>query len=143
MDNYMRTALNEARRGVLAKDGGPFGAVVVYKGKVIARSHNEVLKRNDPTKHAEMIAIQRASKKLGTWDLSGCVLYTTSMPCPMCSGAVKWAKIKKVFYGTSAKDLAEIGFNEKTGNVKGEIKKRQIDWKECKDLLSEYDGEIY
>jgi guanine deaminase len=143
MNNYMRTAINEARRGMKAEDGGPFGAVVVHKGKVIARSHNEVLKQNDPTKHAEMIAIQRASKKLGRWNLSDCILYTTSEPCPMCIGAVRWAKISKVFFGTSPKNLAEIGFNEESGNMEEEIKIQQIDWQECKKLLEEYDGEIY
>lgn len=109
----MQTALDEACSGVEAGDGGPFGAVVVRDGKVIATGHNMVLVSNDPTMHAEVTAIRNACKKLGTFDLSGCVLYTSCYPCPMCMGACLWARFDAIYYGASAEQAAEIGFDDK------------------------------
>ncbi|VDP26451.1 unnamed protein product [Heligmosomoides polygyrus] len=110
---HMQTALDEACSGVEAGDGGPFGAVVVRDGKVIATGHNMVLVSNDPTMHAEVTAIRNACKKLGTFDLSGCVLYTSCYPCPMCMGACLWARFDAIYYGASAEQAAEIGFDDK------------------------------
>jgi guanine deaminase len=143
VSKYMKIAIREARIGMRYSHGGPFGAVVVKDGKIISRSHNEVLKNNDSTDHAEMLAIQEASRKLGRYDLSDCYLVTTSQPCPMCHGAANWAKIPYVYYGTSARNLKEIGFNEKKGNNKVDMKLIQKEWDKCKRLLEDYKGEVY
>lgn len=110
--DFMQNAIAEADKNLLTNDGGPFGAVIVKDGKVIACGHNEVLKNNDPTCHAEMQTIRAACEALGTFDLSGCELYTSCYPCPMCLAATIWANIKKVYYGNTAKDAAEIGFRD-------------------------------
>ena len=88
MNKWMRVAYNEATDGMLANDGGPFGAVVVKDDKIISQAHNEVLITNDPTAHAEINAIRKACKVIGSFDLAGCTLYTTCKPCPMCMGAI-------------------------------------------------------
>ncbi len=109
---FMQAAVEEAEKNLLTNDGGPFGAVIVKDGKIIARGHNEVLKNNDPTCHAEMQTIRAACEALGTFDLSGCELYTSCYPCPMCLSATIWANIKTVYYGNTAKDAADIGFRD-------------------------------
>lgn len=114
MNKYMKRAIREAYRGIESGDGGPFGAVIVKDGRVIAKGHNEVIKRGDPTCHGEIMAIKRASKKLGTHDLSGCEIYTTGEPCPMCLGAIRWANIDKGYYGCNINDTEAIGFRDKT-----------------------------
>ena len=90
--------------------GGPFGAVIVRDGEIIAGSSNSVTVDNDPTAHAEVNTIRQACRKLGTFDLSDCVLYTSCEPCPMCLGAIYWARIKRVYYGNTKKDAAAIDF---------------------------------
>ena len=95
---FMRIALKEAEKGMEKGEGGPFGAVIVKDGEIISKAHNEVLKTNDPTAHAEMVAIRRASKKLGRFNLSDCDIYSTCEPCPMCFSAIHWAKIKKLYF---------------------------------------------
>ena len=92
--------------------GGPFGAVVVKDGQVIGRGINRVLKNNDPTAHAEIVAIRRACSKLETYDLTGCELYTSCYPCPMCLSAIIWSNIKTVYYANTKEDAAEIGFRD-------------------------------
>jgi len=109
---YMKEAIKEAYYGIDKKHGGPFGAVVVKNGKIIGRGHNRVLKDNDPTCHGEIMAIRDACRKLNSFDLSNCVLYTTAEPCPMCKGAILWANISKVYYGCSIEDTDEIGFRD-------------------------------
>ncbi len=109
---FMQVAIDEAEKNLITNDGGPFGAVIVKDGKIIACGHNEVLKNNDPTCHAEMQTIRAACQALGTFDLSGCELYTSCYPCPMCLAATIWANIKVVYYGNTAKDAAEIGFRD-------------------------------
>ena len=109
---FMQAAIDEAEKNLLTNDGGPFGAVIVKDGKISARGHNEVLKNNDPTCHAEMQTIRAACEALGTFDLSGCELYTSCYPCPMCLSATIWANIKTVYYGNTAKDAADIGFRD-------------------------------
>ncbi|HEY6915004.1 MAG TPA: nucleoside deaminase [Paludibacter sp.] len=92
--------------------GGPFGAVIVKDGKVIATGVNKVTLSNDPTAHAEVTAIRKASKKLGTYDLTGCQIYTSCEPCPMCLGAVYWAHLDKMYYGNTKIDAKNIGFDD-------------------------------
>ena len=109
---FMHEADMEARKNLATGDGGPFGSVIVKDGHIVGRGHNEVLKNNDPTCHGEMQAIRDACRNLGTYDLSGCDLYTSAQPCPMCLGAIIWANIKNVYYGNSAHDAEEIGFRD-------------------------------
>ena len=113
MNKAMDQALAEALRGMQSGDGGPFGAVIVRNSEIIASGHNEVLKTNDPTAHAEITAIRRASEALGTFDLSECILYTSCYPCPMCMGAIFWARIPTVYYASSMDDAAEGGFDDR------------------------------
>ena len=112
MNRYMQMALQVALAGMKSNEGGPFGAVVLCKGKVVSQAHNEVIKTNDPTAHAEVVAIRRASRKLGRVDLSDCVLYSTCEPCPMCMAAVLWARIPQIYFGCTRKDAAAIGFSD-------------------------------
>jgi len=112
MNQWMQVAHNEAVEGMLANDGGPFGAVIVKDDEIIASGHNMVLQSNDPTAHAEVNVIRHASRKLGAFDLSMCVLYTSCMPCPMCLGAIFWARIPVVYYGATEHDAAKGGFDD-------------------------------
>ncbi len=112
MNEYMKVAIDEAKKGISSRDGGPFGAVIVKDGEIIAKGHNEVLLSHDPTAHAEIVAIRIASQKLERFDLSDCEIYTTCEPCPMCYSAIHWAKIKKCYYGATRIDAAEIGFDD-------------------------------
>lgn len=96
----------------IQKGGGPFGAVIVKDGKVIATGVNRVTRNTDPTAHAEVTAIRKASKKLGTFDLAGCDIYTSCEPCPMCLGAVYWAHLDKMYYGNTKADAKNIGFDD-------------------------------
>ena len=108
---FMRRAVREARKNIARRDGGPFGACIVRNGEVVAAARNTVL-ISDATSHAEVNAIRLASKKLGTFDLSGCEIYSTTEPCPMCFGAIHWARIGRVYYGTAIRDAARAGFHE-------------------------------
>lgn len=92
--------------------GGPFGAVVVRDGKIIGRGFNHVLKNNDPTAHGEVMAIRDACARIGSSDLSGCILYTSCKPCPMCLATSQWANIAKVFYAAESRDAAKLGFRD-------------------------------
>jgi guanine deaminase len=107
----MSRAIQLAREGRDMDNGGPFGAVITRGEKIIAESRNEVLCKGDCTQHAEMRAIQRACKKLGTLSLKGCVLYTSCEPCMMCLGAAYWADIDYIYFGASAEDAREYGYN--------------------------------
>lgn len=108
----MDVAIQEAFAGMRANEGGPFGAVIVRDGKIIAKAHNEVLKTHDPTMHAEVNAIRKASKLLQQHHLEGCELYTTCEPCPMCLASAYWARIEKIYYGCTRKDAEDIGFDD-------------------------------
>ena len=112
MNKYMKMAIKEAEKGIEKGHGGPFGAVIVKNDKVIAKGHNRVLLNNDPTCHGEVDAIRKACKKLNTFDLSDCIIYTTGEPCPMCMSAILWANINKVYYGCTIKDNEIIGFRD-------------------------------
>jgi guanine deaminase len=111
-DKFMEMAIQEANDGVKSGHGGPFGAVIVRDGKVVYSDHNRVLLTNDPTMHAEVAAIRGATAALGRFSLHDCEIYSTCMPCPMCLGAIMWAKIPKLYYGLSAADAAAIGFDD-------------------------------
>ena len=113
MSEFISMANEEALSGALANDGGPFGAVITKDGKVLSRGHNEVLKTNDPTAHAEMVAIRRAAQALGSYDLSGCEIYSSCEPCPMCLAAIYWSRISTVYFGCTKEDAAAIGFDDK------------------------------
>lgn len=110
----MEDAIKEAYRGIRRGHGGPFGACIAYKGKVIACGHNEVLKTNDPTRHAEICAIIRASKALGGPHLRGAEIYSTTEPCVMCFAAIHWSQMKTIYYGSTVRDVQRLGFNELT-----------------------------
>ncbi len=108
----MRLAIKEAKKNFKNIEGGPFGACIVKDNKVLAVSRNLVLKNNDATLHAEINAIRKASRKTGNFDLSGCIIYSTTEPCPMCFSAIHWARITAVVYGTNILDAKGAGFNE-------------------------------
>lgn len=112
MNKFMNVALEEAREGISKGHGGPFGAVIVKDGEIIARGHNHVVANNDPTCHGEIDAIRKACAALNTFDLTGCELYTTGYPCPMCLSAIIWANIKKVYFSCNPKDAEDIGFRD-------------------------------
>ena len=114
MNKYMYAANQEAEKNYnnKFKDGGPFGAVIVKNNQIIATGKNNVLINNDPTAHAEISAIRDACKILNTHDLSGCQIYTTCFPCPMCLSAIIWANIKTIYYGNNKEDAANIGFKD-------------------------------
>ncbi len=109
---FMRMAIRLSEKNVEEAKGGPFGAVIVKNGKLIAKSANKVTLTNDPTAHAEVSAIRLACKKLQTFDLSGCVIYTSCEPCPMCLGAIYWARLDTIYYANTKTDAAAIGFDD-------------------------------
>ncbi len=110
---FMQQAIALATDNVLSGRGGPFGAVIVKDGKVVATGANQVTSTNDPTAHAEVTAIRNACAALGTFRLSGCHIYTSCEPCPMCLAAIYWAHCDAIFYGNSAEDAAETGFDDR------------------------------
>lgn len=112
MNKYMEIAKNMADDNLNTNAGGPFGACVVKDGKIIGKGSNNVLLNNDPTAHAEVMAIRDACKNISSYDLSGCELYTSCYPCPMCMSAIIWSNIKKVYYGNTKEDAANIGFRD-------------------------------
>ncbi|MFC3559680.1 nucleoside deaminase [Pedobacter jamesrossensis] len=112
-EEFMRMAIELSIKNVSESIGGPFGAVVVKDGKVIAGSANKVTSTNDPTAHAEVSAIRLACIELNSFDLSGCVIYTSCEPCPMCLGAIYWAKIETIYYANTKVDAENIGFSDK------------------------------
>ncbi len=138
----MHMALREASRGMKAGQGGPFGACIVRGGAIVAVAHNRVLVTGDPTQHAEVVAIGRAARLLGTHVLTGCTIYSTTEPCPMCFSAIHWAQIDRIVFGTGIADVKRLGFNElsianrtlkrlgRSGVVLDQASKR-----ECTDLL--------
>lgn len=112
-EQFMRRAIELGRQGMQAGDGGPFGAVIVRDGQIIGEGWNRVVATNDPTAHGEVVAIRDACRRTATFNLRGCELYTSGEPCPMCLGAIYWARIDRVFYGFSVQDAARIGFDDR------------------------------
>jgi tRNA(Arg) A34 adenosine deaminase TadA len=109
---FMMRAIELARAGMDNNDGGPFGCVVVRNGEIVGEGNNRVTSTNDPTAHAEVLAIRNACKTLGAFQLDGCSIYTSCEPCPMCLGAIYWARPAKVFYACTRDDAADIGFDD-------------------------------
>jgi len=109
---FMEMAIRLARQNVKSGKGGPFGAVIVKDGQVIASAMNEVIADDDPTAHAEVVAIRRACKELGAYQLQGCDIYSSCEPCPMCLGAIYWARPDKVYFAANRKDAAASGFDD-------------------------------
>lgn len=138
----MQIAIEEAREGIRQGHGGPFGAVIVKNGEIIAKGHNHVVEYNDPTCHGEIDAIRKACKRLNTFDLSGCELYTSGYPCPMCMCAILWANIDKVYYGCNTTDTEIIGFRDKEFEQSIPQRKEEVceelDRDECLKLYEEY-----
>jgi tRNA(Arg) A34 adenosine deaminase TadA len=121
--NFMREAIKAADVNIDALSGGPFGAVIVKDGKIIAVEANHVTTSNDPTSHAEVNAIRAACKKLGTHDLSDCEIYASCEPCPMCLASIYWARISKIYYAASREDATQAGFDDSL--IYDEISKKQ------------------
>lgn len=144
MNKYMEIAIEEARIGITHHHGGPFGTVIVKDGKIIARDHNRVLQRNDPSCHGEVSAIREACMHIDSFDLTGCELYTTGEPCHMCLCTCMWANIEKIYYGCTIKDNEDIGFRDDkfdkifTGREKLGDYLTCIDRDECLKLFEEY-----
>jgi tRNA(Arg) A34 adenosine deaminase TadA len=111
-ENFMREALRLAETGMRHGRGGPFGCVVVRRGEIVGRGHNRVTSTNDPTAHAEVVAIRDACANLETFQLNDCELYTSCEPCPMCLAAIYWARIPQVYFGNTRTDAAAIGFDD-------------------------------
>jgi len=111
-EKFMQEAIALAEKGILNNEGGPFGCVIVKDDKIIGRGNNKVTISNDPTAHAEIIAIREACKNLGSYQLEDCEIYSSCEPCPMCLGAIYWARPKVIYYGNSRKDAAKIGFDD-------------------------------
>lgn len=109
---FIKRAIELSEKGMDDHAGGPFGAVIVKDGKIIAEGYNEVTSTKDPTAHAEVVAIRRACEQLDTFQLDGCILYTSCEPCPMCLGAIYWARPKAVYYACTKEDAAAIGFDD-------------------------------
>jgi tRNA(Arg) A34 adenosine deaminase TadA len=111
-DRFMRRAIELSRFGMEGGHGGPFGAVVVRDGQIVGEGWNRVTSTNDPTAHAEVVAIRDAAAKLGTFDLSGAEIYASCDPCPMCLAAIHWARIGRVWFANAQSDAASIGFDD-------------------------------
>lgn len=141
-EKFMRIAIKEAEKGIRNGHGGPFGAVIVKNDKVIAKGHNHVVINNDPTCHGEIDVIRKACKKLETFDLTGCEIYTTGRPCPMCQAAIMWANIEKIYYGCNTTDTEIIGFRDKEFEETIPIRKEEMSEEllrdECLKLYEEY-----
>ena len=110
--HFLRRAIELSRQGMQAGQGGPFGCVIVKNGEIIGEGHNEVLNSNDPTAHAEVVAIRNACKKLSSFQLNGCDVYCSCEPCPMCMGAIYWARPDRVIFANTKKDAAAVDFDD-------------------------------
>jgi guanine deaminase len=111
-EEFMQQAIDLSLQGMRENKGGPFGAIVVKDGKIIGKGHNQVASGNDPTAHAEVVAIRDACKYLNSFQLDGCEIYTSCEPCPMCLGAIYWARPVRVYFGNTREDAASIGFDD-------------------------------
>jgi len=147
----MHLAVAQAYLGMRKNRGGPFGAVIIRNGRVVGRGHNQVIGTNDPTAHAEIVAIRRASARAKKYDLSDCEIYSTCEPCPMCLAAISWANIRTIYYGCTREDAEKIGFRDKLfydlqgKKVVGAVRKVQVgrreslgpfrEWEQKKDKI--------
>ena len=141
---FMEEAIREARLGIHNGHGGPFGSVIVKAGSIVGRGHNMVVLNTDSTAHGEVSAIRDAEARLGTFDLSGCEIYTTGEPCPMCLAACLWANLDRVHYGCTIDDNADIGFRDEKfdalfgGREAFQSYLHRMDRKACRALFAEY-----
>lgn len=138
---FMQEAIAQAREGIRAGHGGPFGAVVVKDGKIVGRGHNRVISSHDPTMHGEIAAIRDACAALGSHQLTGCTLYTTAQPCPMCLSAIFWSGITEVYYGCTIEDTSGIGFRDEEFYARirgGEGHGSELCRAECLEVFKEY-----
>ncbi|MEE3403668.1 MAG: nucleoside deaminase [Acutalibacteraceae bacterium] len=144
---FMNEAIKEAELGIAGHEGGPFGCVVVKDGKIVGRGHNQVIRLQDATCHGEMQAIRDAARNLHTFNLYGCVLYTTAEPCPMCLGAVLWSNISEVYYGCDVSDTEKIGFRDDrfyryiNGEDRRILVRRQISRRDCLRVFERYNSD--
>ncbi len=127
---FMKRAIQLSEKGINDDSGGPFGAVIVKDDKIIAEGFNKVTSENDPTSHAEVVAIREACKKLNSFQLEDCIIYTSCEPCPMCLGAIYWARPKKVFFACTKEDAAKIDFDDQFiyNELTKEMDTRQIEF---------------
>ncbi|WP_319501586.1 nucleoside deaminase [uncultured Draconibacterium sp.] len=127
-EKFMRAAIELAKQGMDGNHGGPFGAVVVKGNQIIAKGYNQVTSSNDPTAHAEVVAIREACKVLNTFQLEGCTIYTSCEPCPMCLGAIYWARPDKVVFGATKQDAASAQFDDQFiyDELETELSRRHI-----------------
>lgn len=145
-EDAMNKAIDESKANITNnyKKGGPFGAAIVKDGKIIASAHNTVIEDKDATAHAEVNAIRKASKILNTHDLSGCILYTSTEPCPMCLSATIWANIKEIYYANTRKDADGIGFRDDMiydyleGKSKSFLKMHHIESDDAKEVFEDF-----
>ena len=146
MNKFMQIANELAKENIVTGNGGPFGAVIVKNGEIVGKGNNHVLESNDPTAHAEIIAIREASKNLKSYDLSECELYTSCYPCPMCLSATIWANIKQVYYGNTKEDAESIGFRDDyiynfiKNQTKDVLELNQIDRDETIKVFDEFNN---
>jgi len=145
MNKYMQIAIEAAKEGMKTNQGGPFGAVIVRNGVIVAVAHNEVLGTNDPTAHAEVVAIRRATAILQRFHIPECEMYTTCEPCPMCLSAIHWAGIQKLYYGADRHDAEKGGFDKDfiyqlmDGTADSPLLQPEIiDKQECANLFEEW-----
>ncbi|MDG1517622.1 MAG: nucleoside deaminase [Flavobacteriales bacterium] len=131
-ENFMAEAVELSIKGMLNNEGGPFGAVVVKNGEIVGKGNNKVTSTFDPTAHAEVVAIRDACKNLNTFQLDDCIIYTSCEPCPMCLGAIYWARPKAVYYGCTKQDAANINFDDAFiyKELKAPMTKRKIPFKQ-------------
>jgi len=145
-EELMHEAINLSQKKMRAGAGGPIGALIVKNGEIISRGWNKVTSTNDPTAHAEIVAIRSACKQLKTFDLSSCEIYTSCMPCPMCLTAIYWARIKKFYYANTAEDADRTGFDDKalykeirSSEQNRSMKSEQLLHKEALEVFKEWD----
>ena len=127
-ENFMMEAINLSQRGINTNEGGPFGCVIVKDDKIIGRGNNKVITNTDPTAHAEIVAIREACSRLGSFQLNDCEIYSSCEPCPMCLGAIYWARPKIIYYANTREDAASIGFDDSLiySEMKEELANRKI-----------------
>lgn len=148
-EKFIKLAIEEAKKGISLGDGGPFGAVIIDENnQILSTGHNKVLTSHDPTNHAEIVAIREACRKRNSQDLSGCKIYSTCEPCPMCLSAIIWANIKDIYYSSTREEADKIGFRDKDiydflNNKNTLINKTKIDSIDCDTLLESYQGDRY
>ena len=134
----MQVAIDLSEENLEKKQGGPFGACIVKDGKIIGKGKNQVIKNNDPTAHAEIVAIRNACKNLETYDLKDCILYTSCEPCPMCLNAIKWSNITEIYYAATRDDADAIGFRDRVFYDENVVTLHHVDLKEARSVMDKW-----